>query len=125
MKESEAEGAGSDPRRDNYLAAVRRLARNGGGQVGKGAGVGDARTPALRRSDAAVFQDLAAAGAFTPAELREAIDGLDLLRMSRTAPADFAAIAKDVGANVRGMDGPGAVREVVRAIMSGVKETPK
>ena len=116
MTESEAEA-------ENYRAAVKRLARDAGVQAGKGAG--DARAPSPRQSDAAVFQDLAASREFPPDELREAIDGLDLLGMSRTAPADFAAIAKEVGANVRGMDGPGAVREVVRAIMSGVRGASK
>ena len=78
-------------------------------------------TPAAQRSAAAAFQRLAASDEFPVGELREAIDGLDLLGMSRTDPPAFAALAEDVGASVGGRKGRDAVREVVRAIMSGKK----
>ena len=87
--------------------------------------VGKPLTPAETKSAAAAFQYLAASCEFTPADLREAVDGLDLLGMSLTDPSAFAAIAKEVGANVRGMKGDLAVREVVRAIMSGKKGVAK
>jgi hypothetical protein len=113
MSEPTAETEARDARQAAYGAARGRLSRDAGG------------VDAPRRSDAAVFQDLAAAGDFTPGELREAVEGMGLLRMSHAAPADFAAVAKEVGAEVRGMGGPAAVAEVVRAIMSGAKNPKK
>jgi hypothetical protein len=122
MSEPTVEAAESVGRQAAYRAAIERLSRDGGKLSGEVPGVGQARTRAPRMSDAAVFQDLAATGEFAPAELREAVDGMDLLRMSRTDPGEFASIAKEVGAEVRDMDGPRAVREVVRAIMSGARK---
>ena len=74
-----------------------------------------------KRSAATGFQDLARSGDFVGEELREAIDGLDLIGMSRLDPIAFAVLAKEVGAMVQGMKGAEAVHEVVRAILSGKK----
>jgi hypothetical protein len=125
VSESGVEKGASADRQAAYRAALGRLSRDAQSQTGEAPVTSPANTRKARRSDTAVFQDLAAAGEFTPAELREEIDCMGLLRMSHAAPADFAALAEEVGADVRGMDGTEAVGEVVRAIMSGMKPRAK